>query len=121
MYYKTNLLDRLPTEIRYYIAEYIDCKDVKSLPYIPLFKNIILHWYNTSRIWDNSNTIYTEYEQLFTKGIISQEEIPFLKYAFKWHRVKSKYYNMKMIHSIGQFEEIACKCRIIPWNGMKHK
>ena len=116
----TNRLDKLPPELRYYIAEYVNCKDVKPYPYIPLFKNIILNWYNKYRAWDNSGIVYRQYKDVYVKGI-SADEAPFLKYTFKWHRHESKYYNINMIHSVGQFEKIAHRYRNIPWNGMNHK
>jgi len=116
----TNRLDKLPPELRYYIAEYVNCKDVKPYPYIPLFKNIILNWYNKYRAWDNSGIVYRQYKDVYVKGI-SADEAPFLKYTFKWHRHESKSYNINMIHSVGQFEKIAHRYRNIPWNGMKHK
>lgn len=120
MSYRTNRLDKLPPSLSYHIAEYIDCKDVKPYPYIPLFKNIILNWYNKYRAWDNIDIVYREYKDIYTKGI-SADETPFLKYAFKWHRQESKYYNINMIHSVGQFEKIARPYHNIPWNGTKHK
>lgn len=113
-------VERLPPELRYYIAEYVECKDQKPYPYISLFKNIITDWYNKYRAWDNSGIVYCEYKDIYTKGI-SEDEIPFLKHAFKWHRQESKYYNIIMVHSVGQFQKIACIHRNIPWNGMKHK
>lgn len=120
MSYKTDRLAKLPPGLRYYIAEYIDCKDVKPYPYIPLFKNIILNWYNKYRAWDNTDIVHQQYKDVYTKGI-SADETPFLKYAFKWHRQESKYYNIIMVHSVGQFQKIPCHYRNIPWNGMKHK
>jgi len=117
MSYKTSRLERLPPELRYYIAEYVDCKEEKPYPYIPLFKNIILDWYNSSRPWRDSNIVYRQYKDIYTKGI-SEDETPYLKYAFNWHRQESKYYNINMVHSVGQFEKIACRCRTIYWNGM---
>ena len=112
MSYKTNRLTRLPHELRYYIAEYVNCREEKPYPYISLFKNIILDWYNSSRAWDNSGIVYREYKDIYTKGI-SEDETPFLKFAFKRHRQESKYYNINMVHSVGQFEKIACRCRTI--------
>lgn len=120
MSYKTNRLAGLPPELKYYIAEYVNCKDVKPYPYIPLFKNIILNWYNKYRAWDNSGIIYHQYKDIYVKGI-SEDETPFLKFAFKWHRQESKYYNINMVHSVGQFEKIACRTRTIPWNGMDRR
>ncbi len=67
MSYKTNRLERLPPELRYYIAEYVDCKEEKPYPYIPLFKNIILDWYNSSRPWRDSNIVYRQYKDIYTK------------------------------------------------------
>ena len=117
MFYKTNRLERLPPEPRYYIAEYVDCKEEKPYPYIPLFKNIILDWYNSSRPWRDSNIVYRQYKDIYTKGI-SEDETPYLKYAFNWHRQESKYYNINMVHAVGQFEKIVCRRRTIYWNGM---
>jgi hypothetical protein len=31
----TNHLDKLPSVLRYHIAEYVECKDQKPYPYIP--------------------------------------------------------------------------------------
>ena len=113
MSYKTNRLARLPPELRYYIAEYINCKEKKPYSYIPLFKNIILDWYNTCRAWDDSIAVYRQYKEIYTKGI-SQEETPFLKYAFIKYRRENKYYEMTMIRHVGQFQKITC--RNISWN-----
>ena len=112
MPYNKTRIERLPPELRYYIAEYIECKDSTPYPFITLYKNIILDWYNKYRAWDNSGIIYREYKDIYKKGI-SEDETPFLKYAFKWYRQESKYYNINMIHSVGKFEKIASKCRTI--------
>ena len=113
MSHKRNHIERLPPELGYYIAEFIDCKSVKPYPYIPLFKNIILDWYNTHRAWDDSNNVYHHYKEI----CISQEEIPFLKFAFPRHMRESKYYLLTMNHSVGQFNKIVCRCRNISYNG----
>ena len=114
MSHKRNRLERLPPELRYYIAEFINCKDKQPYTYIPLYKNILLDWYNTRRAWDNSNNVYRQYKEVY----ISQEEIPFIKHAFTRYMRESKYYSMFMNYSVGQFQKIACRCRNIPWNGM---
>lgn len=112
MPYNKTRIERLPPELRYYIAEYIECKDSTPYPFITLYKNIILDWYNKYRAWDNSGIVYREFKDIYAKGI-SEDETPFLKYAFKWYRQESKYYNKYMIHSVGQFEKIPRMCRTI--------
>ena len=117
MSYKTNRITRLPPELRYYIAEYVNCREEKPYPYISLFKNIILDWYNSSRVWNESNTVYRQYKDIYTKGI-SEDETTYLKHAFTNYRRESKYYNINMVHHVGQFEKIACRRRNISWNGV---
>jgi hypothetical protein len=120
MSHNKSRLERLPPELKYYIAEYVECKDQKPYPYISLFKDIIIDWYNKYRAWDNSGIVYCEYNEIYTKGI-SADETPFLKCAFKRYRQESKYYNIIMVHSVGQFQKIACRRRNLSWNGRQYK
>ena len=106
MSYQTNRIERLPPELRYYIAEYVPSKREQTYPYIALFKDIMLDWYNKYRVWDNSDKVYRNYDEIYKEGI-SQEEAPFFKLAFKHHRRESKYYSMTMLYSVGQFQKIA--------------
>ena len=103
--YKINRLEKLPSELRYYIAEFVPHKNTTSYPYIPLFKNIILDWYNKYRVYDTA-TVYRSYSEIYENGI-SQEDPPFMKYAFKHIRTESKYYSISMNYSVGQFQKIA--------------
>lgn len=105
--YKSNRLDRLPGELRYLIAEFIPSKPEKTYLHIQLFKDIMLDWYNTNRVWD-TNKLYLSYKEMYTDGI-SQEDAPYFKKAFKHHRQESKYYNMTMSHNVRQFTMIAKK------------
>jgi len=54
---------------------------------------------------------------MYTKGI-SEDETTYLKHAFTNYRRESKYYNINMVHQVGQFEKIACRCRNLSWNGI---
>jgi hypothetical protein len=98
----------------------VNCREEKPYPYISLFKNIILDWYNSSRAWDNSGIVYRQYKDIYTKGI-SEDETTYLKHAFTNYRRESKYYNINMVYQVGQFEKIACRCRNISWNGMERR
>ncbi len=109
--YKTNRLERLPPELRYLIAEFIPSKLENPYPYIQLFKDIMLDWYNKSRVW-GTNKVYHSYREIYTNGI-SQEDAPYFKYAFTHYRQESKYYYMTMTHEVGQFTRIAHKYRPI--------
>jgi hypothetical protein len=103
--YKRNRIEKLPPEIRYYIAEFIPHKNNVEYPYIPLFKNIILNWYNKYRVYDTA-TVYRNYREIYENGI-SQEDPPFMKHAFKHIRTESKYYSIYMNYAVGQFQKIA--------------
>jgi len=46
------------------------------------------------------------YKEIYENGI-SQEDPPFMKYAFTNYNIESKYYSMTMIYSVGQFRKIA--------------
>lgn len=102
---KLSRLDKLPPELKYYIAEFIQCKDSTVYQYIPLFKNILLDWYNKYRTYDTA-VVYRSYKEIYENGI-SQEDPPFMKYAFTNYNIESKYYSMTMIYSVGQFRKIA--------------
>ena len=102
--YKKSHIDRLPPELHYLIAEFIPCKQEKPYPYIQLFKNIILNWYNKNQPRYKSK-VYHTYEEIYTCGI-SDIHIICLKYAFKNYRKESKYYNMIMSPVDGQFTMI---------------
>jgi len=106
MSYKNNRIERLPHELRYYIAEYVPSKREQTYPYIVLFKDIMLDWYNKYRVWDNSDVVYRSYDEIYKKGI-SQEESPFFKLAFNRYQQESKYYSMTMLYQVGQFQKIA--------------
>ena len=114
-YYKSppmgsSRLDYLPPELRYYIAEYVQCTNPRPYPYLPLYKNIVLDWYNKSREWDTMNPIYHNYDEIYNHGILPHQ-LPFMKYAFKIYAIDSKYYSMNMIHRIGQFGKIPVPCK----------
>jgi|SaaInlV_130m_DNA_3_1039695.scaffolds.fasta_scaffold21237_2 hypothetical protein len=99
-------LDYLPPELRYYIAEYVHCTNPSPYPYLPLYKNIVLDWYNKRREWDTMNHIICHnYDEIY-KHTISADQLPCMKYAFRFYAIDSKYYSMNMIHRIGQFEKI---------------
>ena len=104
--YQRNRLEKLPNELKYYIAEFVPHNDNVPYPYIQEFKHIILDWYNKYRAWDTSCQIYRHYSKIYEIGI-SQDEIPFMKFAFKFYRVESRLYNITMNHAVGQFQKIA--------------
>ena len=62
--YKRNRIEKLPPEIRYYIAEFVPHKNNVEYPYIPLFKNIILDWYNKYRVYDTA-IVYRSYIEIY--------------------------------------------------------
>ena len=104
--YRKNRLEILPHELRYYIAEFVPHNDNVPYQYIPEFKNIILDWYNKYRSWDTSGQIYRYYSKIYEIGI-SQDEIPFMKFAFKFYRAESRFDDITMNHTVGQFKKIA--------------
>lgn len=105
-FYKRNRLEKLPPELKYYIAEFVPHNDNVPYQYIPEFKNVILDWYNKYRSWDTSGEIYRHYDKIYEIGI-SQDEIPFMKFAFKFYRAESRFYHITMNHAVGQFKKIA--------------
>jgi len=106
--YKSNRLERLPPELRYLIAEFIPSKPETPYPYIQLFKDIMLDWYNKSRVWD-TNTVYHSYKEIYSYGI-PPEDAPYFKKAFTRHRRESKYYNMSISNHTREFIKTA-RCR----------
>ena len=107
--FRNNRFERLPPELRYYIAEFIASKGGPNYPYIKLFKDIMLDWYNKYRVLDNSTVVYRKYDEIYI-DVISQEDAPYFKHAFKHYRYENKYYYMPICNYVGQFIKIARPC-----------
>ena len=76
----------------------------RSLPYLNEYNNVVLDWYNKTRVFDN--TIYHNYQALFSHGI--EDTVTRYMHQSFFHYAREKlYYRMHMDHSIGRFEKIA--------------
>ena len=74
-----------------------------SIPYLNEYTNVVLHWYNKTRVFDN--TIYHNHQELFAHGIGDKETRYMHQYFFHYAREKL-YYRMRMDHSTGRFDKI---------------
>jgi hypothetical protein len=97
-----NRLERLPRELRFLIAEYVPSKPERPYQYIDEYKNVVLDWYNKTRVYDD--TIFHNFSQLYTTGL-NDIETKYLQYRFRDYRRETGYYTMKMCHRTGQFEK----------------
>jgi len=105
-----NYLELLPRELRFYIAEFVPSKPERPLPYIREFHDVLLDWYNKTRVFDDS--VYRNYQQLYALGIES-DEVQYIKWGFFHYAKERLYYNLSIDHNTGQFLKIA-KRREIP-------
>lgn len=99
-----NYLERLPRELRFYIAEFVPSKPDRPLPYISEYHDVLLDWYNKTRVFDNS--VYRNYQQLYALGIDS-DEVQYIKWGFFHYAKERLYYNLSIDHNTGQFLKIA--------------
>jgi hypothetical protein len=99
-----NYLELLPCELRFYIAEFVPSKPDRPLPYINEYHDVLLDWYNKTRVFDDS--VYRNYQQLYALGINS-DEVQYIKWGFFHYAKERPYYNLSIDHNTGQFLKIA--------------
>ena len=103
-----NYLDRLPPELRFYIAEFVSSKPDRKLPYLNEFKSVVTDWYNRTRVYGDV-PVYKTYTELYFHGITSHET-QFIKYGFFDYAKEILYYKMKMCPFAKQFmKKSICK------------
>jgi len=99
-----NYLELLPCELQFYIAEFVPSKPDRPLPYISEYHDVLLDWYNKTRVFDDS--VYRNHQQLYALGIDS-DEVQYIKLGF-FHYAKDRlYYHLSIDHNTGQFIKIA--------------
>lgn len=97
-----NYLELLPRDLRFLIAEFVPSKPDRPYPYIDEYKNVVLDWYNKTRVYDDR--VINDFQQLYKKGV-SDIETKYICYGFKFYAREIRYYTMKMCHRTGQFEK----------------
>jgi hypothetical protein len=105
-----NYLELLPCDLRFYIAEFVPSKPERPLPYIREYHDVLLDWYNKTRVFDDS--VYRNYQQLYALGIDS-DEVQYIKRGFFNYAKDRLYYHLNIDHNTGQFIKIA---KIRNWN-----
>jgi hypothetical protein len=99
-----NYLELLPCELQFYIAEFVPSKPERPLPYIREYHDVLLDWYNKTRVFDDS--VYRNYQQLYALGIDSYE-VQYIKWGFFYYAKERPYYHLNIDHNTGQFIKIA--------------
>lgn len=56
----------------------------RPIPYLNEYNNVVLHWYNKTRVFDN--TIYHTHKELFVYGIGDKETRYMHQYFFHYAR-----------------------------------
>ena len=104
----TNYYDALCSDLKFYIAQFVPSKPNIDLPYIDEFKDVIVDWYNKTRVFDNS--VYRNYDELYRShhGITSIDT-SFVKYGFFHYAKEKRFYNLILSPHTGQFKKIAIR------------
>lgn len=101
----TNYYDALCSDLKFYIAQFVPSKPNIDLPYLDEFKDVIVDWYNKTRVFDNS--VYRNYDELYrSQNGITSVETSFVKYGFFNYAKEKRYYNLTLSHHTGQFYKI---------------
>lgn len=116
--HKNTPLDRLPSELRFYIAEFVPSTPDRPLPYIREYKDVLVDWYNKV-VASRCDTVYQTYSEIVSPIGITEEDTVLLKYGFFYYSKDVQYYRMTLCSHTGQFKKLSRRRILSSYGGEK--